>query len=178
MTRRDVQAATPHKSFLEKWEPIIKGGRTFHKGAKRMPKTPVSWVPHAKNDVATAAEIARAFERMNGTRSKYHAEPTIVDGIRFASKKEAGRYQELRLLEKAGDIRELELQKRYPLVVNEVKIATYIADFTYESRVVQEMARGRVWHPTTEDCKGVRTPVYRLKKKLMLALYSIEIRES
>lgn len=99
---------------------------------------------------------------------KYHAQPTEVDGEKFPSKGEAGRWQELKLLEAAGAIKGLKRQIPFPLVVNGVKIGSYIADFEYDEggeRVV-------------EDYKGVRTPVYNLKKKLVRALYGIEIFET
>lgn len=101
--------------------------------------------------------------------SKYGAKRTEVDGIVFASKAEARRYQELRLLERAGEIERLELQPRYPLVVNTVTIGTYVGDFRY-----LDTRNGR---RTVEDVKGVRTPVYRLKCKLVKALYDIDIVE-
>lgn len=92
---------------------------------------------------------------------KYNAKQTVVDGIKFPSKREAQRYCELKVLEKAGKIKRLELQVRFPLFVAGVKVATYIADFCYydESRRI------------VEDCKGFLTPVYRLKKKMFEALY-------
>lgn len=96
-------------------------------------------------------------------RSKYAAIPTVVDGIRFASKREARRYAELRLLERGGEIANLELQPFFPCVVNGKSVCTYIADFAY-------LSRGGV--RVVEDVKGVKTPVYRLKKKLVEALYA------
>ena len=100
--------------------------------------------------------------------SKYHAQPTLVDGIIFDSKGEATRYGQLKLLQQAGAITGLRLQVRYPLVVNDYKIGVYVADFVYCEN----------GHEVTEDFKGIRTPVYRLKRKLMAALYGIEIRET
>lgn len=70
-------------------------------------------------------------------------------------------------MEKARVIRDLELQPRYPLVVNGVKVATYVGDFRYREDGVLVL----------EDAKGVRTREYRLKAKLMKALFGIEIRE-
>lgn len=104
---------------------------------------------------------------------KFNAQPTEVDGVRFASKKEAKRYRELKLLEKAGEISEIQLQPRFSLVVpvptGEYEyIGSYIADFTYEDKAGQQVV---------EDVKGVRTPVYRLKKKMVEAIYGVEIRE-
>ena len=99
--------------------------------------------------------------------SKYRAVPTEVDGVRFASKKEAKRYQELKLLERAGKIRDLQLQPRYPITLNDIKICTYVGDFQYREgdRFV------------LEDVKGVKTDTYRIKKKLVLAVYGLEIQE-
>jgi hypothetical protein len=99
--------------------------------------------------------------------TKYGAIRTEVDGVTFASKAEARRYAELKLLERAGEIAQLELQPRYPLVVNGVKVATYVGDFRY-------IERGGL---VVEDTKGVRTPVYKLKAKLMLAVHGITVKE-
>jgi hypothetical protein len=101
------------------------------------------------------------------------AKPAWIDGVRFASKAEAKRYGELKLLEKAQQIRELEIQPVFPIeVVNPlngevIQVGVYKADFRYResSRVV------------VEDVKGMRTPIYRLKKKLVEGLYGIQIRE-
>ena len=104
--------------------------------------------------------------------TKYHAKRTEVDGITFASRAEARRYQELALLESAGAIRELELQPPYDLVVNGTKVTRYVADFRYwdnERNVA-----------VVEDVKGGKatiTPAYRIKRALMKAIYGIEISE-
>ena len=95
--------------------------------------------------------------------SKYRAIKTEVDGIWFASKKEAKRYQELRLLEEAGEITHLELQPIYEINYKGEKICKYQADFRY----FDQKKRMRV----VEDVKGMKTPVYRLKKKLVEAFY-------
>ena len=95
--------------------------------------------------------------------SKYRAKKTVVDGITFASKKEAKRYQELKLLQKAGKIKELELQPKFPMIINCAKICTYIADFRYYDNDIKDFI--------VEDVKGIRLPVYKIKKKLLLALY-------
>jgi hypothetical protein len=89
--------------------------------------------------------------------------------VRFASKREANRYSELKLLQKAGVLDSLVLQQSFPLEVNGVLIGRYVADFHYFDCEKKEVV--------TEDAKGVKTPVYKLKKKLMKALYGIEIRE-
>jgi len=101
-------------------------------------------------------------------RQKYGAVAVTVDGHRFASKAEAARYRVLKAREDAGEIEGLELQPRFPLVVNGERVGVYVADFRYREK--SEMV--------TEDVKGIRTPVYRLKKRLVKALYGIDIRET
>ena len=104
--------------------------------------------------------------------SKYRNQRTEVSGIKFASKREAKRYQELKTLEKAGVITHLALQVRYPLTVNGIKVCTYVADFTYARHGYFQSER------VVEDCKGYRTPMYKLKKKLMFAVHGIKITET
>lgn len=104
-----------------------------------------------------------------GTPSKYRAVRTAVDGITFASKAEARRYGELKLLERAGKIHGLEVQPPFDLVVMGRKVGRYVGDFAYYDRATKRHV--------LEDVKGMRTPVYRLKAKLMQALYGITISE-
>ena len=111
---------------------------------------------------------------------KYHAKPTVVDGIRFASQKEVRRYGELKLLEKAGKIFRLALQPRYRLCAftnrpNEEPraIGYYVADFRYCNHAGCLCA----WGCQIEDVKGMKTPLYRWKKKHVEAQYGIRIRE-
>jgi hypothetical protein len=100
--------------------------------------------------------------------NKYRAQPVIIDGIRFASKKEGARYLELKLLERAGKIKNLELQPRFDFVINGVNCGFYKGDFRYFEG----------GHRIVEDVKGMRTPVYNLKAKLLRALYNVEIKET
>lgn len=100
--------------------------------------------------------------------SKYKAVKTEVDGIVFDSKKEAARYGQLKLLVRAGHIKNLTMQTPLPVSINGVKIFTYKPDFIYNED-------GNL---VIEDCKGFRTDVYRLKKKAIEAAYSIKIRET
>ena len=99
---------------------------------------------------------------------KYRNQKTAVNGITFDSKKEAARYGELKILERAGKIKELKLQVKYDLAVNGLKICSYKSDFTYFEEGQQ----------ITEDVKGMKTRVYEIKKKLMKAIHGIEIRET
>tara|TARA_B100001287_G_scaffold21065_1_gene15527 strand:+ start:332 stop:724 length:393 start_codon:yes stop_codon:yes gene_type:complete len=122
---------------------------------------------------------------MTWTKHKYRAIKTTVDGITFDSKKEAKRYTELKLLEKTGMITHLELQPTYQITVNGVNICKYKADFRYftvrqENREQYTNSKGE-WTVATmtgdkegqivEDVKGFKTPIYRLKKKLVEACY-------
>lgn len=114
----------------------------------------------------------------NGGRSKYHARPVWIDGIRFASKREGQRYEELKLLARSGEIRDLELQPRFPIVVGDtpVKIrsagypngrrVSYVADFKYRQGDRE----------VVEDVKGMDTPVSQLKRALVEAVYGVNVR--
>lgn len=95
-------------------------------------------------------------------RSKYGAKRTEIDGVTFASKRESVHYARLKLLEKAGEITQLVLQPPFPIVVNGIKVGKYLADFSYRSK-------DGVLHVI--DVKGMKTPMYRLKKKLVEAIY-------
>lgn len=98
---------------------------------------------------------------------KYKASTAIVDGIRFDSKLEAQRYGELKMLQCAGSIRGLRVHVPFLLVVHDVEITTYEADFVYEQN-------GQV---IVEDTKGFLTPEYKIKRALMLALHGVQIKE-
>lgn len=103
---------------------------------------------------------------------KYRNKPTQVGGIKFDSKREAERFKQLKLLESAGRVKNIKLQETYNLVFGGTILCKYRADFVYEEY------EGGQWTSVVEDVKGVRTAVYRLKKKLMKALYGITIRET
>ena len=102
--------------------------------------------------------------------AKYGNTKVEVDGMPFDSKREAARYRELRLLERAGEISDLRRQVRYELVpkLPGERPVDYIADFVYRDKNGNEVV---------EDVKGVRTPVYVIKRKLMLWRHGVRIRE-
>lgn len=104
--------------------------------------------------------------------SKHHNVKTQVDGIVFDSKREANRYLQLKLGEKQGRIRDLKTQYVYPIVIDGVRICDYYADFRYD-----ELSGGS-WQTVVEDAKGRATDVYRIKRKLMLAVHGITIKET
>tara|TARA_R110002012_G_scaffold76659_1_gene193416 strand:- start:440 stop:814 length:375 start_codon:yes stop_codon:yes gene_type:complete len=108
--------------------------------------------------------------KLKRSRSKYGNKKTTIHGITFDSKWESERYLYLKSLEKAGRIKDLELQPRYNILVNDQKICAYVADFKYN----KESADG-IWEHIVEDAKGVETPEFKLKKKLMKAVFDIDI---
>jgi hypothetical protein len=89
----------------------------------------------------------------------------------FDSKSEYARWLELQLLEKAGKIRDLKRQVKIPIKVNGCLVCTYVADFTYDVK------NHDLWTPVLEDVKGVRTAIFRLKKKLLWAAHGLFISE-
>lgn len=99
--------------------------------------------------------------------NKYHAKLIGIDGYTFQSKAEAARYQELKFRLLAGEIGKLEVHPKIDIMVAGRHICDYIADFAYT-------VDGDY---IVEDVKGVRTPVYKLKRKLVEALYGIVIKE-
>lgn len=120
--------------------------------------------------------------------SKYHSRKITVGGITFDSKREAKRFQELYLQQRAGEISGLELQKRFELIPAQYetfarygkkgqrlkdgqrcieKAVVYVADFTYQ----------RNGEMVVEDSKGVRTKDFIIKRKLMLWVHGIRITE-
>ncbi len=111
---------------------------------------------------------------MWGTYNKYRNEKIICDGMTFDSKKEYRRWCELCLLEKAGEIKDLQRQIEFELIpaqridgkVVERK-CSYVADFVYHEGA----------ELIVEDSKGVKTKEYIIKRKLMLQKYGIQIRE-
>jgi hypothetical protein len=112
-----------------------------------------------------------------GAPSKYRNKPT--DG--YASIREAKRAFELKLMQEAGQIRNLREQVSFLLIPKQEgeRACSYVADFCYE-----ELDCGPssgpfgCWRDVTEDCKGMRTDVYRIKRKLMLFVHKIRIRET
>lgn len=106
--------------------------------------------------------------------SKYRSHKIEVDGVRFDSKAEAARWHELKLMEKAGLISDLQLQVPFELIPARRKLngkiehsCTYIADFVYFENGIR----------TVEDVKGMPTKEYIVKRKLMFFIHGIEIRE-
>ena len=112
-------------------------------------------------------------------RVKYRNEPTFLDGVRFHSKREAKRYGELKLLERAGVISELELQPKFKLGTDARPIlirsqgypkgrrAVYLADFRYRNLDDSQLV--------IEDVKGIDNPLSRLKRAIVEAQYRVRI---
>lgn len=112
------------------------------------------------------------------SKSKYGSQKTTVDGITFDSVREAQRWRELKLLERAGKIRALQRQIKYELIPAQrdettgkviEREVTYSADFGY---IDTETGK-----PHIEDVKGVKTKDYIIKRKLMLWVHGIRVEE-
>ena len=106
--------------------------------------------------------------------NKYRSKKTVIDGITFDSKKEANRYMELKVLEKAGVIQDLQRQVKYVLIPSQIingkvveRECAYKADFVYTENGMT----------IVEDTKGFRTTDYKIKRKLMLHVHGIRIKE-
>lgn len=99
--------------------------------------------------------------------NKYRNRVTVIDGIRFDSRREAIRYKELKILESAGEIAELksqptfQLQESFKYKNKTIRGISYKADFSYYQN-------GRL---VVEDVKGMETDVFKIKKKLFLKKY-------
>ena len=107
-------------------------------------------------------------------RSKYHAKKVTHNGITYDSKKECQRHSELLLLERAGVIQGLQRQVKYELIPSQrvdgkvvERPVAYVADFVYQQN----------GNTVVEDTKGFRTKEYIIKRKLMLWVHGIKIRE-
>ena len=101
---------------------------------------------------------------------KYRNTPVTVDGIRFDSKAEAKRWHELKLLERAGEIKNLIRQPRYRLTAHGCHICDYVSDAQYEDTATGDTITEDVKSPAT-----ARDPVFRLKAKLFYAQFGYEI---
>lgn len=129
---------------------------------------------------------------MKYTRNKYHAHKCTIDGQTFDSKKEAMRYTLLKEKAENGQIKSLQRQVKFTLIpeqrepdtigprggVKKGKVlereCSYIADFVYLEKNPEAITG---WTTVVEDTKGFRTTDYKIKRKLMLYMNGIRIRE-
>lgn len=102
-------------------------------------------------------------------RNKYNAKKCEIDGIRFASKKEARHYQRLKLLQRTGHISELKCHPSFDLGINGILVCKYVADFSYVENSekivcdVKGMKNGAAWR------------IFRIKAKLLKAIHGIDV---
>ncbi len=113
---------------------------------------------------------------------KYRNQKTVVCGEKFDSQRELRRWQMLKVLQHAGRISQLSRQVKYELYVNGEHICDYVCDFRYfdekESAFVVEDVKGVGEKVVGKKRFSTKTPSYQIKKKLMKALYGIEILET
>lgn len=107
--------------------------------------------------------------------NKYHSKKITIDGETFDSRREAKRWGELKLLERSGEIQDLRRQVKFELIPSQKvngKVAeracTYVADFVYTEN----------GNTVVEDSKGFRTDTYKIKRKLMLYVHNVQIKET
>lgn len=98
-----------------------------------------------------------------GSWNKYHAKKEIIDGITFMSKMEAKRYIDLKMMQKGKIIEGLICQPKFKAIINGTKICDIILDFQYFDKEKNTLVY--------EDVKGFDTPISKLKRKLLKALY-------
>lgn len=117
---------------------------------------------------------------------KYHNQPDNRGKIKFDSKKEARRYDELMLLLQAGEIRKLRLQAQYTLQEGyttpegeRVRAIRYVADFAYERATAPDVTGAVHWLPVVEDVKSraTKTETYKIKAKLLKERFGLTITE-
>lgn len=120
---------------------------------------------HTNPKTITAAQYQQM--RKPEKRAKYRNKKTVRDGITFDSKREADYYTDLKRLERADHVCEVQMQVPYKIVIGGQLICTYKADFVFYDLVEK---RTRVI-----DVKGFITPVFRLKAKLMKAVNGIDV---
>lgn len=113
-------------------------------------------------------------------QSKYHNKKVIVDGIKFDSKAEATRWQELKLLEKAGEIENLRRQQEYILIPKSKygRAIKYKADFVYYTHWFENGLMQYDYVVEDVKSKATITPVYKLKKRMMQEKLGITIKET
>ena len=114
-------------------------------------------------------------------RNKYGVAPKAertVDNIVFASKREAKRYSKLRLREKAGEIRDLELQPKYAIHINGLPVKIKSDGYPNGRQVVCKLDFGYIENgeKIIEDSKGMDNPLSRLKRALVEAIYGVTVR--
>ncbi|MBX6966011.1 DUF1064 domain-containing protein [Alcaligenes faecalis] len=109
-------------------------------------------------------------------KRKYGNRKVTLGGHQFDSAREATRYSQLQLLERAGQIKGLELQPRFELIPKQrrddgkpERACEYVADFRYTDT--------RTGQTVIEDAKGMRTRDYIMKRKLMLQVHGISVKE-
>ena len=111
------------------------------------------------------------YPRQYGKYNKYNAKKTEFMGYKFDSKWEAERYGQLASMQMAGVVEDLQRQVKYDILVNNYKICRYVADFVY--KLIHENGEKE---EIVEDAKGVQTTDFIIKKKLMKAIYNINIK--
>ncbi len=133
-----------------------------------------------------AAQNVANVEKPRETKAKYRNQPEERGKLKFDSKKEAKRFDELMFLLRAGKIRDLKLQKDFTLQEAytmpdgvRVRAIRYRCDFAYDRYLPNGANGDGCWEHVVEDVKSpaTKTRVYAIKKKLMQERFGIEVQE-
>lgn len=131
------------------------------------------------SNASLLAHLKKAHKANEGQAgNKFHAEKVVLDGYTFGSGAEARRYQELLLLQRAGEINGLEVHPTYKFYVNTIYVGRYTPDFVYREK--GWLTGQGQFEDVVEDVKGgkaTKTEAYGLRKRLMWAIHGIRIRE-
>jgi hypothetical protein len=144
-------------------------------GTKPSPMQCVKLRGHEGAHGAVDVDTRQSYEWSDpNPRSKFKAKKTTVDGVGFDSLGEAARYVQLLDRQRRGEIRNLVTHPKYELKIGTIRIGQYSGDYSYE-----ELRDGE-WFPVLEDYKAraTKTEAYGLRKKLIRALYGIDILET
>lgn len=145
--------------------------------------------PQAREQIARKLLAEKRAVLESKKESKYHAQKTqrvASDGkaVKFDSKREAARYDELMLRLHTGEIRNLKLQPDFTLQEGyttpdgeRIRAVVYRADFSYEQKTAPDAYGNIYWFPVVEDVKGVKTDVYSMKRKMFHEKYGFGITE-
>lgn len=149
----------------------------------------------ARMGPAAQKQILRKWNDLQSGKSKYNNQKDSRGAVKFDSRKEARRYDELMLMLQSGKIRNLKLQPQFTLQESyktpegkRVNAIRYVADFSYEEKFMfdavycgdyENAEKSTAWQTVVEDVKSAatKTRAYHMKRKMMLEKFGIEIRE-
>ena len=159
----------PDEMTIEEYRQYQADGTLPERYRKRTRMQTITQVAEAAPDVLNEAVAPFSPEKR---KNKYNAIKTEVDGRIFSSKREAARYQELKAMELAGEIRDLEIEPMYVFVHNGIRIGRYRPDFRY-----WDVAEGKTVIEEVKSRGTKKARDYGLRIRMMAAFYGIDVKE-